>query len=88
MNDWHGAEQYAREVMRERLAEAERGRLVKLARGHRPQDELAWPRLVVWAAGSALVAVGERLVALAHSYRAYDLRDTTWSPSTKSYAGG
>ena len=88
MHNWHSYELQARETMRERLSEAERGRLVKLARGHRPEDDLAWPRLVVWAAGSALVAVGERLVVLAHSYRAYDLRDTTWSPGTKSYAGG
>ena len=85
MHNWHTYEQYARETMRERLAEAERGRLAKQARGHRPEDDLAWPRHLVWLVGNALVVVGERLVALAHSY---DLRDRAWSPNTRSYAGG
>jgi hypothetical protein len=85
MHNWHTYEQLADEVMRERLAEAGRARLVRLARSASPGGNLAWPRRLVWTVGCALVAVGERLVAVA---RAYDLRERTWSPSTKSYAGG
>ena len=98
MSSWHSLELHAVEMARERLAEAEHQRLLRLAREAqpprpRPPVTLAWPRQVVWQVGSALVVIGQRLISaaagsVASAAETYPLPPRQWSPSTKSYAGG